>query len=139
MRLAMERGWWVIVLVLAGCQNTQETRFLTWFPRPAAQESRSYDFHDPFPDESLGPNTFTRPRAFMQPRTEQRKTNDLRFLQAAREFAPRTQAYWDPLDPTAAASTPVQPIWRNRAASSPIAVAPRRWDGSSTRYDVVRP
>ena len=139
MRHAKERGWLLIVLVLAGCQNTQETRFLTWFPRPAAQESRSYELHDPFPDESLGPNTFTRPRTFIQPRTEQRKTNDLRFLQAAREFAPRTQAFWDPLDPGGTAGAPVQPIWRNQAGSSPIAVAPRMWDGSNPRYNVVSP
>ena len=139
MRHAKERGWLLIVLVLAGCQNTQETRFLTWFPRPAAQESRSYELHDPFPDESIGPNTFTRPRTFIQPRTEQRKTNDLRFLQAAREFAQRTQAYWDPLDPSGTVSTPVQPIWRNQTGSSPIAVAPRMWDGSNSRYNVVSP
>ena len=139
MRHAKERGWLLIVLVLAGCQNTQETRFLTWFPRPAAHERRSYELHEPFPDESIGPNTFTRPRTFIQPRTEQRKTNDLRFLQAAREFAPRTQAYWDPLDPSGTVSTPVQPIWRNQAGSSPIAVAPRMWDGSNPRYNVVSP
>ena len=139
MRHAKERGWLLIVLVLAGCQNTQETRFLSWFPRPAAQESRSYDLHDPFPDENIGPNTFTRPRGFIVPRTEQRKTNDLRFLQAAREFAPRTQAGWDPLDPSGTVSAPVQPIWRNRAGSSPIAVAPRMWDGSNPRYNVVSP
>jgi hypothetical protein len=137
MRHAKERGWWMIVLVLAGCQNTPETRFLSWFPRPAAQERRSYDLHDPFPDEQLGPNTFTRPRGFVQPRTEQRKTNDLQFLQAAREFAPRTQAFWDPVSPSGTVAAPVQPIWRHNAGASPIAITPRMWDGSNSRYSVV--
>ena len=139
MRHAKERGWLLIMLVLTGCQNTQETRFLSCIPRPPRVEARSYDLHDPFPDESIAPNTFTRPRGFIKPRTEQRKTNDLRFLQAAREFAPSTHAFWDPLDASGTASAPVQPIWRNRADSSPIAVAPRRWDGRSSRYNVVSP
>ncbi len=144
MRHAMERGWWMIALLvvegmgLTGCMQ-QETRFLSCLPRPPGVEARSYDLHDPFPDEDVGPNTFTRPRAFQEPRGETRKTNDLRFLQAAREFAPRTQAYWDPLDAVGTARAPIQPIWRNRADSSPIAVAPRMWDGSSTRYNVVSP
>ena len=139
MRHAMERGWLLIVLVLTGCQNTQETRFLSCIPRPPRVEARSYDLHDPFPDENIGPNTFTRPRSFIKPRTEQRKTNDLRFLQAAREFAPSTQAVWDPLDRSGTAGAQVQPIWRNQAGSSPIAVAPRMWDGSNSRYNVVSP
>ena len=144
MRHAMERGWWMIALLmveglgLTGCMQ-QETRFLSCIPRPPGVETRSYDLHDPFPDEDVGPNTFTRPRAFEEPRSDTRKTNDLRFLQAAREFAPRTQAVWDPLDPTGTARAPIQPIWRNRADTSPIAVAPRMWDGSNPRYNVVAP
>lgn len=143
MRHAMERGWWMIALLvvdgigLTGCMQ-QETRFLSCLPRSPGVEARSYDLHDPFPDEEVGPKTGVRPRAFQVPRDETRKTNDLRFLQAAREFAPRTHAFWDPLSPTGTAHAPIQPIWRTRSSPEPIAIAPRMWDGS-TRYNVVGP
>ena len=143
MRHAMERGWWMIALLvvdgigLTGCMQ-QETRFLSCLPRSPGVEARSYDLHDPFPDEEVGPKTGVRPRAFQVPRDETRKTNDLRFLQAAREFTPRTQAFWDPLSPTGTAHAPIQPIWRTRSSPEPIAIAPRMWDGS-TRYNVVCP
>ena len=142
MRHAMERGRKVLVLVLAcgfglsGCLQTQETRFLSCVPRPSGVEARSYEIHDPFADESVGPETFTRPRAFQEPRSDTRKSSDLRFLQAAREFAPRPQAFWDPLSPTGTAGVPVQPLWRTPASSSPIASAPRSWNGP-THYNVV--
>ncbi len=141
---AMERGCWMIALMwtcgmgLCGCMQTQETRFLSCIPRPPAVEARSYDLHDPFADENAGPQTFTRPRAFTEPRKNTRKANDLRFLQSAREFSPRTQAYWDPLQSNGTAGAPVQPIWRTPASTDPIASAPRMWEGSP-RYNVVSP
>jgi hypothetical protein len=139
----MERGWkfgglgLVCVLSLTGCLRTQDTRFLTCLPRPAAIEARAYDFHDPFADESIGPETFTRPRAFQEPRSDTRKSSDLRFLQAAREFAPRPHAFWDPLSPTGTAGAQVQPLWRMPTSPSPIASTTQRWDGAP-RYNVVR-
>lgn len=138
MRHAMERGWLLIGFILTGCQNAPETRFLGCIPRPPLQEARSYDLHDPFPDEHLGPNTFTRPRQFITPRTEQRKTNDLRYLQAARNLTPDAQVLWDPNAPSAIAGAPVQPIWRTGSIAPPIVVEPRLWDGGTSRYDVVR-
>jgi hypothetical protein len=54
-------------------------------------ERRAFEFHDPFVIEDLGPETFTRPRTFQEPRGETRKDFDLRFLQAA---APRPSVVW---------------------------------------------
>jgi hypothetical protein len=142
MKHAKERGWWGMALVLAGsiglsgCMGAPETRFLSCIPRPPGVEARSYDLHDPFPDESAGPETFTRPRAFQEPRSDTRKTNDLRFLQATQGLTPSTQAYWDPRGPNATAHAPIQPIWRTPASTAPIAVVPRMWDGGS-QYNVV--
>jgi hypothetical protein len=125
------------VFVLSGCIQ-QETRLLTWMPRPPGLESKSYDLHDPFADEAAGPETFTRPRAFTEPRTETRKNAELRFLQASREITPQPAAFWDPLTPTGAAFVPVQPLWRTRTSNSPIAWGQGMWDGTGPRYEVVR-
>lgn len=142
MRQAMERVYPMMAIVMAcglgltGCLPMHETRLPSCIPRSASVESRSYEFHDPFADESIGPATFSRPRAFQEPRSDTRKSSDLRFLQAAREFAPRPQAFWDPLSPTGTAGAPIEPLWRTRASSSPIAIAPRSWNGNPY-YNVV--
>ena len=72
---AMERRWLVLFLVVAGSGlGCQETRFLSWRPRDPRAEVLSYEVdHDPFPDESMGPKTYSRPRAFDEPRTEEYK------------------------------------------------------------------
>lgn len=138
MTSAMERGWLALILMLAGSSlGCQETRFLSCGTRDPRVESRSYDLHDPFPDESLGPETFTRPRAFQEPRTDERKTFDLRNLQASRGVIPPAQAYWDPMGPRTTAGVPVQPIWRQPPAGVPIATQPGMWDDTSPRYNVV--
>lgn len=111
MYLAMERSIAVfLILFLIGC-GTPETRYLTCIPRPPSVESQSYDLHDPFPDESAGPNTFTRPRTFMQPRTDTRKNLDQRLLKAAYGFPTSKYTTWGP--PQTVAQYPVQPFWRN--------------------------
>jgi hypothetical protein len=43
-------------------------------------EKQSYRIHDPFPDEDLGPDTMTRPRGFVEPRSEPRKILESRSL-----------------------------------------------------------
>jgi hypothetical protein len=93
-------GCILALFLLAGCQ---ETRYLTWWPRRADVEARSYDWHDPFPDERIGPDTKTRPRQFMEPRTDERKNYDQRFLQSVHPTAgtqlapgPQWQGYGTP-------------------------------------------
>lgn len=84
------RGWTVrglAVLALSGCVGPEETRYLSCVPRPPEIETRAYDWHDPFPDETAGPDTITRPRAFLEPRTDTRKTFDLRFFSAMHPLA----------------------------------------------------
>ncbi len=66
--------------ILCGCLNPATTRFPTISTPPAAVEAQSYRIHDPFPDEEMGPSTMTRPRAFDQPRAEQRKILESRAL-----------------------------------------------------------
>ncbi|MBI1349108.1 hypothetical protein GC163_22795 [bacterium] len=72
----------VSLLGLVGCVGPEETQFLSIYERNPTVEARSYDWHDPFPDERAGPDTFSRPLAFNEPRTDTRKNIDLRFLQA---------------------------------------------------------
>lgn len=79
------------LLAVGGCIGPEETRFLSLYQRDPDVESRAYDYHDPFPDESAGPETFTRPRTFSDPRTDTRKNIDLRFLQAMHPTAGQPQ------------------------------------------------
>ena len=89
----------MMTLALAGCVGPRETQYLSCIPRPPQVEARSYDYHDPFPDENAGPETVTRPRSFVEPRTDTRKNYDLRFLQAAHPTAGRTQFAHGPVWP----------------------------------------
>ena len=97
------------IVFLSGC-GLPETRYLTCLARPAAVETQSYNLHDPFPDEDAGPNTFTRPRSFMEPRSDSRKNLDLRFLKAAYGFPQQRYAAWDPANPRNIAQYPIQPL-----------------------------
>ncbi len=114
----------LLLLLLAGCRGTQETQFLKCMPRPAQVEAQSYNIHDPFPDERAGPNTFTRPRAFIAPRTDARKDFDLRYLKAAYGFPQQRYALWN--NQTGGSTQyPVQPLWQQTPQSAaPIAAAP---------------
>lgn len=69
-------------LLLVGCIGPQETRWLTCNPRDLNVEARSYDSHDPFADDSAGPDTFSRPRTFVEPRSDSRKSLNMRQLEA---------------------------------------------------------
>jgi hypothetical protein len=64
------------LLALAGCPNPANTRFPTLAPRPPAVERQSFQRHDPFPNENLGPETFTRPREFQEQREEPRRARE---------------------------------------------------------------
>lgn len=85
------RYWAAGIVGFAGCVGPEETRYLSYFQRAPDVESRSYDWHDPFPDEMVGPDTATRPRTFLEPRSDTRKNFDLRFLQAMHPTAGKTQ------------------------------------------------
>jgi hypothetical protein len=111
----------LFVLMTAGCCGTRETRFPSLQPRNPNVEAQSYNLHDPFPDEHAGPNTFTRPRAFMEPRTDTRKNLDLRFLKAAYGFPQQRYSLWDNPAVVGTSSYPVQPLWRTPQSASPIA------------------
>jgi hypothetical protein len=138
MSSAMERGSLTLMLILAGgLAGCQETRFLSCRTRDPRVESRSYDLHDPFADEEMGPETYSRPRDFQLPRSDTRKTFDLRNLQASRGINPPVQAYWDPMAPRTAAGVPVQPLWRQPPRGVPMATQPGLWDDTSPRYNVV--
>ncbi len=75
-------AWMAGGLLFVGCIGPQETRLLTCSTRDLNVEARSYDSHDPFADEESGPDTGTRPRTFMEPRSDSRKALNMRQLQA---------------------------------------------------------
>ncbi len=67
-------------LLLAGCVTPYNTRLPTLRPRHPAVERRSYEYHDPFPNSDLGPETNQRPWGFARPRTQPRQMWQLRRL-----------------------------------------------------------
>jgi hypothetical protein len=71
-----------VVLLLAGCANVRGPQFCNWGRRDVVAESRLYEFHDPLPNELAGPDTKTRPPAYINPRTDDRQLYDLRLLSA---------------------------------------------------------
>jgi hypothetical protein len=68
------------VLVFQGCMSVRMPQFLAGCRRDLRTESRLYEFHDPFPHETAGPDTVTRPLAFVEPRSDTRQDFDLRML-----------------------------------------------------------
>ena len=73
-------GLLAVVLMSCGCVSPFNTRLPTVANGPPLAEKRAYERHDPFPNEELGPRTFTRPRGFIWPRTEERKALEGRIL-----------------------------------------------------------
>jgi len=118
----MERSKLVIFLLLiAGC-GSPETRLLSWYPQPASLEAKLYDLHDPFPERDAGPDTYSRPRDFLEPRSDSQKSLNLRKLKAMRGFAPAQQAGWGHPIPLGALQYHVQPLWQTNP--QPIAIVP---------------
>ena len=136
----MDRGWLMLMLIVVGSGlGCQETRFLSCRTRQPRVEARSYDLHDPFADETIGPDTATRPRTFELPRNEDRKSFDLRNIQASGGVNPPVQAYLGPGGTNVTAGVQTQPIWRQPPRSVPIASQPGFWDDTSPRYNNVVP
>tara|TARA_R110002072_G_scaffold302100_1_gene483937 strand:+ start:117513 stop:117854 length:342 start_codon:yes stop_codon:yes gene_type:complete len=71
----------MLVLVFGGSGCLFDTRFVKMpelVPRHPAMEHRAAEYHDPFPDESIGPSTGSRPLGYNRQRTETRRAADLR-------------------------------------------------------------
>jgi hypothetical protein len=49
--------------------------------RPTQVEKKSFERHDPFPDQASGPDTFNRPRGYDMQRTAPRRAAEERMLQ----------------------------------------------------------
>jgi hypothetical protein len=71
---------WSACHLLTGCLTPQNTRFPEPFPRNVRSEALSYRFHDPFPDDSIGPNTFSRPPSYQKQRDPARRAEENRIL-----------------------------------------------------------
>lgn len=124
------RWWWaagMCGLFFAGCIGPQETRLLTCNMRDLNVEARSYDSHDPFADENSGPETFSRPRTFVEPRSDSQKAFNMRKLSAMYPNAGGTQFARGP-----------QPLWRVPGSTvlapqtTPMATNTVPWVTSST-------
>lgn len=110
----MNRWAWIAgILACAGCISPRDTQFLSWYARPVNVEARAFEYHDPFPDESAGPDTATRPHAYREPRSDTRKELELRVLQAYHPTSGGTQFARGP-----------QPLWRLPVANATPAYAP---------------
>lgn len=60
----------------AGCLNPRYTRLPTFrFGNPVA-ERENLERHDPFPNSEFGPDTFARPRSFINSRTNIRRIRE---------------------------------------------------------------
>ena len=71
----------VLVSGVSGC--LLDTRFVQMpqlMPRHPATEHRAAEYHDPYPDESIGPSTGNRPPGFTRQRAEARRAADLRGI-----------------------------------------------------------
>ncbi|MBW3539998.1 MAG: hypothetical protein KY476_07005 [Planctomycetes bacterium] len=72
------RPWRLALAVLCagGCITPWNTRLPTFAPSDPAVERRLYQVHDPFPDQELGPETMTRPRAYEEERPQPRQIQE---------------------------------------------------------------
>jgi len=67
-------------LMLAGCLTPQNTRFPQLFPGDMRREALSFRYHDPFPDDSIGPATSSRPPSYIKQRDPARRAEENRIL-----------------------------------------------------------
>lgn len=68
------------LLLLVGCWSPLNTRFPQPYVTDPRAEGMSYRFHDPFPDNSIGPETATRPPSYMDQRSLERRAAENRML-----------------------------------------------------------
>src|SRR4051812_42875225 len=68
--------WLCVFLFAAGCAVPAQIRMPTlWYGSPAAQK-QELERHDPFPDDTLGPPTMSRPRNADVQRSEPRRIRE---------------------------------------------------------------
>ncbi len=78
---------------LGGCLNPMTTRLPTLATGDPRAEKRSLERFDPFPSTTEGPATYSRPRGFIEQRSEIRRTRENeRFRGFNRENVPEGQA-----------------------------------------------
>jgi hypothetical protein len=119
MSRAMDRSIGLaLLLALTGC-NTAVMRLPSWHTVPSDVEARSYTYHDPFPDEVAGPQTFNRPRVFDEPRTDTFKDYAKRNIRAAYGI-PHNAVVLDTWGSTPTVQYPFQPIWQSQPVVTPI-------------------
>ncbi|MBI1314614.1 hypothetical protein GC176_25255 [bacterium] len=72
----------ILLLVnLTGCAyDPRRMRLPELWPRHPELERRAAEYHDPFPDASVGPDADSRPRGFNRQRSETRRAADLRSV-----------------------------------------------------------
>ncbi|HUQ72228.1 MAG TPA: hypothetical protein VM165_22060 [Planctomycetaceae bacterium] len=117
-------GLWTLMIALGGCVGRGETQFLGCAPRRPDVEARSYDWHDPFPDEDAGPGTASRPRSFVEPRSDTRKLFDLRFFEAHHPTAARGQLVHGSYPYGAPVAASPLPNYPYPGGQPPVAAAP---------------
>lgn len=75
-----------VLLAVLVCGNSGclfDSRFVQLpqlMPRHPATEHRAAEYHDPYPDESIGPSTGNRPTGFTRQRTATRRAAELRGI-----------------------------------------------------------
>ena len=77
------------LLLTTGCLSPKTTRLPSVVPGYPQVEKRAFERHDPFPDQSAGPETHNRPLGFETQRSVPRRDMEERILQRLRpKFAP---------------------------------------------------
>ena len=74
-------GLLLAMAMLGGCLSPHTTRLPSLGFQNSEVEKRSYELHDPYPDELSGPETITRPRSFSKQRTENRRTFEQKMFE----------------------------------------------------------
>ncbi|GEM_PF-741968 len=70
----------ILACLASGCVSPLNTRFPQPFIYNQKAEAVSYQYHDPFPDENIGPGVGTRPPSFQTQRDPARRAAENRLL-----------------------------------------------------------
>lgn len=70
----------LVFLLMAGCMNSENTRFPSWYTWQPGAENRAYERQDPFPDPDIGP-ALPMPREYERPRSPARQAAEQRMFQ----------------------------------------------------------
>jgi|GEM_PF-1100181 len=71
----------LMLATLTGCAyDPRRFKLPEVWPRHPEVERRAAEYHDPFPDDAIGPTADSRPRGFGRQRSETRRAADLRSV-----------------------------------------------------------